>query len=68
MSHTAHLFTGHGAMHLAPALRSLRRFVVHRLSTAPSPSTLETLLLAAATLLFVLACVGLTMVGASYAH
>jgi hypothetical protein len=68
MWQTAHLFTGHGAMHLFPVLRSVRRFVAHRLSTAPSPSTVEALLLAAATLLFVLACVGLTMVGASYAH
>jgi hypothetical protein len=68
MWQTTHLLTGHGAIHLVPVLRSLRRHVTHTLTGLSNPSVGETLLLAAATILFVLACLGLIVVGASYAH
>jgi hypothetical protein len=69
MWQTAHLLTGHGAMHLFPLLRSMRRHLTHSLMTGLSnPSFAETLLLAAATIVFVLACLGLMVVGASYTH
>jgi hypothetical protein len=69
MWQTAHFLSGHGAIHMIPALRALRRHVTHALMTGLSnPSTGQTLLLAAATILFVLACLGLIVVGASYAH
>jgi hypothetical protein len=69
MWQTAHFLTGHGAIHLIPALRSLRRHTTHALLTGfSSPLITQTLLLAVATILFVLACLGLIVVGASYAH
>lgn len=65
MWQTIHFHPGHGAMHLATLLRSMRRHVTHAWLTGLSnPSFAETLLLAAATILFVLACLGLIMVSA----
>lgn len=69
MWQTTHFHTGHGAMHLATLLRSMHRHVRHALLTGLSnPSFAETLLLAAATILFVLACLGLMVVGAPSTH
>lgn len=69
MWHTTHLFSAHGAIHLTSACRLLHPQARHTLLTKlASPAAVQTLLLAAATLMFVLACLGLIVVGAVYAH
>ncbi|GLQ98774.1 hypothetical protein [Dyella mobilis] len=69
MWQTTHLFSGHGAFHLVPVLRAMHWPAMHALLTRLfSRAAMETLLLASATLLFVLACLGFILVTVSYAH
>jgi hypothetical protein len=69
MWQNAHIFTGHSAIHSAFALRILPRHAWHALLTRlASPNVTQPALLAVATILFVLACLGLILVGSSYAH
>jgi hypothetical protein len=69
MWQTTHLFTGHSAIHLVPALRTLQRHAWHALQVKlADPVTIQALLLAMATILFVLACLGLILVGGTRAY
>jgi hypothetical protein len=69
MSQTTHLLGDHAAFHLVPVLRALHGQAMHALLTRLlSRAAAETLLLASATLLFVLACLGFILVSVSYAH
>ncbi|GGA01107.1 hypothetical protein [Dyella caseinilytica] len=69
MWQTTHFFSDHGAIQLASELRALHHHVWHALLTRlANPAIVEPVLLAAATILFVLACLGLILVGGAYAH
>jgi hypothetical protein len=69
MWHTPHLPIGHSAHQLGALLRAMHRQAWHALLTKlADPTTVQTLLLAMATIMFVLACVGLTFVGEFHAH
>jgi hypothetical protein len=69
MWQTTHLLTGLSALQLVPLLRAMQRHARHAwLAKFSDPATTQTLLLTVATILFVLACVGLTLVGGVHAH
>ena len=69
MWHITHLFGGHGHAHLAPFSRRSHGHPLHALlARLSTPAAVQMLLLAGATLLFVLACLGLILVGAAHAH
>ncbi|MBE1160936.1 hypothetical protein [Dyella acidiphila] len=69
MRQITHLFSSHGATLYTPLLRALHRHPLHALLVKlTNPAIAQTLLLAGATLLFVLACLGLILVSAWYTH